>query len=347
MVMDREEERLKTSGNLVRDPQLNAYVRDLVCKLAGPRCGEIRVYIVSEPRFNASMAPNGTMIVWTGTLLRTRNEAQLAAILAHELSHYIRRHSLQQWRDTRSKTATLKFVQLAAGFFRGGAAVGLVAPLFAEASLMENSRDNEREADAGGLKIMVENGYDPREAAAIWRQLVRETAAGEEPDSPASFLRSHPAPEERLQALQAETAQVWAGGFDGTTGTEAYRAAILPHRGRYLADDLALREYARSAELLAILKEDGAALGELEYFEGELYRKRNEDGDVERAIAAYRRAVAGNEQAPPELQRSLGLVYMKAGSTEAAHEALRRYLAERPDAPDRKVIDQMLGGKDG
>ena len=338
MVMDREEERLKTSGNLVRDPQLNAYVRDLVCKLAGPRCGEIRVYIVREPRFNASMAPNGTMIVWTGTLLRARNEAQLAAILAHELSHYIRRHSLQNWRDARSKTTALTFVQLAAG----SSVIGAIAPLFTYASIMANSRENEREADSLGQQIMVENGYDPSQAAAIWRQLVRENAAADEPDSRIAFLDSHPASEERLQAMQTGAAQMLATGFAGKLATEEYRAAVLPYRGQYLKDDLALAQYRRSAELLAMLKEDGASLSELQYFEGELYRQRNKEGDAERAITAYRQA-AGDQQVPPELHRSLGLVYMKTGQTDEARRELQRYLNQRPDAPDRKVIGQMLG----
>ena len=101
MMMDRVEGNLKTSGRVVDDPALNAYVSGLVCRLAGPYCGDVRVYVVRAAGFNASMAPNGSMRVWTGLLLRSRNEAQLAFVLGHELGHYLRRHSLQALaRDT-------------------------------------------------------------------------------------------------------------------------------------------------------------------------------------------------------------------------------------------------------
>jgi predicted Zn-dependent protease len=65
----------------VRDPALNAYVRSVLCKVTDDYCRDVRVYIVDVPYFNASMAPNGAMMVWTGTLLRVRNEAQLALVL--------------------------------------------------------------------------------------------------------------------------------------------------------------------------------------------------------------------------------------------------------------------------
>src|SRR5215831_9630937 len=108
MQMDRAELTLRTSANLVYDPALNEYVRQIVCRLAGPHCDGLRVYIVRNPEFNASMAPNGMMLVWTGLLLRMENEAQLAFILGHELGHYLRRHALQQFRDASTKSAFLQ-----------------------------------------------------------------------------------------------------------------------------------------------------------------------------------------------------------------------------------------------
>ena len=68
--MERAETELRRSPLLVRDPALNAYVRDVACKVAGDHCGDLRVYVMDVPQFNASMAPNGMMLVWTGALLR-------------------------------------------------------------------------------------------------------------------------------------------------------------------------------------------------------------------------------------------------------------------------------------
>ena len=70
MQVERAEEALHTSGRVVTDPALTSYVRDVVCRVAGPLCQDIRVYVLQSPGFNASMAPNGAMQVWTGLLLR-------------------------------------------------------------------------------------------------------------------------------------------------------------------------------------------------------------------------------------------------------------------------------------
>ncbi|HVE54757.1 MAG TPA: M48 family metalloprotease, partial [Ramlibacter sp.] len=88
-LMDREETRLRRSPLVVRDEALTKYLRDLVCSLGGEHCTDVRVHVVRTAQFNASMAPNGSMQVWSGLLLRVDNEAQLAAVLGHELGHYL------------------------------------------------------------------------------------------------------------------------------------------------------------------------------------------------------------------------------------------------------------------
>src|SRR5262245_2044818 len=67
-LMDREEARLRRSPFVLRDAELTGYVQDMACRLAGDHCPDIRVVLVRTPFFNASMAPNGLMQVWTGLL---------------------------------------------------------------------------------------------------------------------------------------------------------------------------------------------------------------------------------------------------------------------------------------
>ena len=98
-MMDREESRLRLSPFTLRDAQFTAYIQDIACRLGGEHCPDIRVYLMRTPFFNASMAPNGMMQVWTGLLLRVENEAQLAAVLGHEIGHYVARHSVDQLRE--------------------------------------------------------------------------------------------------------------------------------------------------------------------------------------------------------------------------------------------------------
>ena len=340
MAMDRAEKALKTSGNRVRDEALNEYVSGIVCKLAGAYCPDIRIYLVRVPYFNASMAPNGTMQVWTGLILRTRNEAQLATVLGHEIAHYLRRHSLQMWQDARSKTNVLIFFQIATAA-AGVALAGNAASLIALGSISAFSREHEREADSVGLKLLAEAGYDPREASKIWEQLIREEKAAEDKKSRPLFFASHPPPEERNETLKRLAAEAMKDGLARTAGQERFRAVFLPHRGKYLRDELHVRRFSRTEELLNILLEDGANVGELRYFQGELYRLRGKEGDRDKALDAYRKALASGGT-PPEIHRSMGLIYLKSGESDKARASFSKYLELRPDASDREMIRSLM-----
>ena len=90
MQMNNYEEKLKTSGSRLKDENLENYLKGILCELTPEYCEDIRVYVQDIPFFNAFMAPNGMMVVWTGLLLRVQNEAQLATVIGHEAGHYIK-----------------------------------------------------------------------------------------------------------------------------------------------------------------------------------------------------------------------------------------------------------------
>ena len=339
MEMDRVEESLRTSGHLVTDASVNTYVRDVVCNLATEYCGDIRLYIVQTPHFNASMAPNGAMQVWTGLLLRIDNEAQLAYVLGHELGHYLRRHSVQRWRDARTKTnVAAVFGVLAAAAGQGYA--GSLAQLVALGSVLQFSRDNEREADEIGLELMVKAGYDPREAAKIWSALDKERRAGKD-SQPLIFFATHPPTDERIETLTSLAAKAYTPDRDWADGREAYVRAVRPRRATLLRDDLRLRDFARTEVLLERLLAAEPGSGQLYFFQGELYRLRNGAGDPARALGAYERAAATGA-APPETYRATGLVLMRQGDRERARAAFGRYLTEAPEAEDKQMIQAYM-----
>lgn len=339
MAMDRVEASLKTSGHLVTDARLTGYVRDVVCRLAGPHCADVRIYVVQTPHFNATMAPNGVMQVWTGMILRAENEAQLAYVLGHELGHYVRRHSVQLFRDLRAKAnAALFFSVLTAA--AGVGFVGLLGQLAMLSSVFAFSRDNEREADDLGIELMVKAGYDPREAPKIWEALLKEREAAKDSE-PLIFFATHPPTDERVSTLKslAEKAVPTAGEPD--VGRERFLAAVLPFRAMLLRDELRLRQFARAEVLLERLLAAGVKPGETSFFQGEFHRLRGQPGDDEKAISAYERAVASGD-GPAEAHRSLGLLFMKARDSAKARAALERYLELRADANDREIIRDYL-----
>lgn len=342
-LMDREERRLQRSGFLIRDKELQDYVTAIACRLAGGHCADVRVYLVQTPFFNASMAPNGMMQVWSGLLLRMTSEAQLAAILGHEIGHYLQRHSIERLRDAKSKSAFGQFLGILLS--RAGG-IGGIAQLALLAGMLAYNRDQEREADQIGVELMARAGYAPIEASRVWAQLLEELKAGaqdrEEYWSESVLFATHPPAEERQRTL-AEAAAV--RGAAGRTGEAEYRNALARHRSEFLADELKRRSFGETRVLLermlGALPEDG----ELQYSLGEAYRLRAENEDLKQAIAAYRRAEAMKGR-PAELYRSMGLVHRQLGEDAQAEAAFARYLELKPGAPDGALIRTYLKRSD-
>ena len=337
-LMDRAERRFKTSRFVVREPTLNTYLHDVVCRLGKDYCEDLRIYIIRTPYFNASMAPNGMMQVWTGLLLRCKDEAQLAAILGHEMGHYLRRHTVERWRDMRDKSALGAVLGLGLAVAGAGNA-RVLTDLALGASMFAFSRDQEREADEIGLELMVKAGYTPLGAPEVWEQLIAEAKAGTAERTSSFLFATHPETEERLETLREKSKQ--ADSKSGQRGRDRYDAGLAQVRNQLVHDELALRQYGRSEvvfqRLLAQTPDDGL----LWFAKGEIYRLRDGEGDAERALDAYNTAI-GTTGAPPETYRSIVLVELKRGERQEAEKAFARYLELRPEASDAGGLRMIL-----
>jgi len=340
-LLSREEARLKKSRFLVRDAALNSYVSGVACRLAGDHCPDTRVYVVRSPYFNAAMAPNGMMQVWTGLLLRMDNEAQLAAVLGHEIGHYVARHGVEQLRDAKSRSALGQFLGLAFGAAGVGAA-GSIAQLALLAGMFAYSREHEREADRIGQELMAVGGYPPIEAARVWAQLVAELKAETEWSGDAGgrsiFLASHPDPEERSQAMAQRAAEM--SGNEGEAGRAALARQLRGHRRQWLEDELKRRKSGETIALFERLTRNSDD-GETHFFLGEAYRLRAAEGDGRRALSEYAEAES-RPDCPPEIFRSRGMLQRQAGDEPAARASFERYLLLRPDADDSEMIRGYL-----
>ncbi|WP_430434427.1 M48 family metalloprotease [Methyloversatilis sp.] len=337
-MMDREEEKLRHSRFLLGDAELQRYVSDIACRLAGNHCPDMRVYLVRTPFFNASMAPNGMMQVWSGLLLRASNEAQLAAVLAHEVGHYLKRHSLERMRDARSKSALAQFVGMALGV-AGAGGVGSIAQLGVLAGMFAFSRENEREADAIGLDLMYQAGYDPMEASRVWAQLIDEKD-GESSGGTVLFA-THPASTERRDTL-AQAAGKLGHEHDGAAHADRYRAAIAPVRLAMLQDELRRRVPDSSLRLFDRLMATQSRDGQLLYARAEALKARNDAGDAEQAMTALEEAESLPDT-PPEAQRLRGQLLRTRGDHDGARAAFNRYLELKPTAPDAPMMRSYVG----
>ena len=348
--LERIEESISTSPQLLQAPQLHAYTVRVIERLVGRPAPELRLYLMRNSAFNASMFPSGMMVVHTGLMARVRSEAQYAAVLGHEAGHYFRKHTIQQYRSIRRKSAAMAVVGAAAGAAAGIASSGgswINAAYAINSALLlsvfQFSREDEAEADAYGISLMARSGYSLTAAAEVWKQLIEERKASAEQrnkryrDRSQSVLSTHPPSEDRMTDL-ADTAAYLSSEEprERADGRAEWLAAIAPHRVQLLEEQVKLNDPGASLYLVESLATDGWN-GVLRYQEGEIYRMRAADGDPAKAAAAYAASVALPD-APAEAWRAHGYSLLKAGKTADARDALNRYLAMSPDAKDAGVI---------
>ena len=348
--MTRVEEEIAGSNLLVADPALNTYLRNLIGKVGGPATRDLRIYLARIPEFNAMMFPTGFAVVFTGLLLRMRDEAQLAGVLAHEASHFLLKHQLRQWRDTRRKTDVYSFASMlggmvggAAGYYTGN--LDQLAQLGTILTLFRYNRLLEAEADALGIRLIAEAGYAPLSMAETWEQLIGEIELSaavrrKRPDRGYSIFATHPAPRERMLDLRASAAELTVPGRTYDRGRERYLAALGALRPTLLDDQVKLNDAGASQYVIQTLAGDGWN-GLLRFYEGESLRLRNTPDYDARAALSYAAAVAYPD-APPDAWRWHGIALMKAGRRPEARAALQRYLALAPAAPDAPFVRQML-----
>jgi beta-barrel assembly-enhancing protease len=337
--MERAEQDLRLSPLRVKDEPLQSYVRNVACRVAADYCEDMRVYIVEQPWFNASMAPNGMMMVWTGALLRMRDEAELAVVLGHEFAHFRARHSLQQWRKTKRTSAVMGTFSIAT-LGIGYGLVGLAGQAMGMASLSGHSREREREADAEGLSAAVAAGYDPHAAADVWLRMQREEAASPRSDAPPVFA-SHPDTRDRVVDVTQAADQYHSA--ERFRGEDAYYAATRPHLDRWLQAELSRRMYDVSIQLIEGLAADARDSDRAVFLHylGEAHRLRGNDGDDEAAADYYARAVRLPD-APPAAYREHAMVLKDRGVVTTARHMFRHYLKLLPEAEDRAFIEFYL-----
>lgn len=348
--MERAEEEIAGSNLVIQDPKLAGYLKNVIGTVGGPAAQDFRIYLVRIPDFNAMMFPSGFAVVFSGLLLRMRNEAQLAGVIAHESGHFLRRHMIRSWRDQRRKTDLLAIGSMLAGIGGAGAGVYLgdyvqLAQLGALLSLFQYSREMEAEADAMGAKLMEENNYPPVEMSNIWQQLIGEENASAryrgKHRHKGGLFDTHPSSDARMADLRADATELTVPGKAYDARRERYLSTIGEIRPTLLDDQVKLNDPGASEYLIETLAQDGWN-GLLRFYEGEVWRLRNRPGDDVRADQSYAAAVVYPD-APADAWRWHGISLLKQGRAAEARAAFGRYLTMKPDAPDAAWVRQMMG----
>ena len=191
---------------IVDDRQLAGYIEDMGERLLkqAPESGfPFTFKVVADPSINAFALPGGPVYIHTGVITAADDEAQLAGVMAHEISHVILRHSTSQ--ATKSAPVGALANVLGAVLGEKGGVLGTLGQLGvgvgANALMLKYSRGAEREADIMGARMMSGAGWDPVQMARFFEKLESEGGGGMP-----QFFSDHPNPGNRVEYVREEIA---------------------------------------------------------------------------------------------------------------------------------------------
>jgi beta-barrel assembly-enhancing protease len=187
---------------------VSQYVRQLGTRLASYAPGykwPYSFHVVASADINAFALPGGSIFVNLGTIQAAETEAQLAGVMAHEISHVVMRHSTCNLTKQQTYGTFASLGQLGASILLGngklGSAVAQGIGIGAGLGFLKMSRDYEKQADLLGAGILYDAGYDPRGLPQFFETIQANSGSGG-----AQFLSDHPNPGNRTEYVNAEIA---------------------------------------------------------------------------------------------------------------------------------------------
>ena len=344
IALDRKQSPYQFSSDYgpVQDRRLNSYINRVGLEVAAHSHRPDMPFsfrAVNAAYINAYAFPGGSIAATRGILVELNNEAELAALLGHEIGHVCARHTAEQ--STKGLLANLlvagaAIATSAAGYSDAAGLVQDLGGLGAGALLARYSRDNEREADALGMEYMVRTGYTPRGMVELMEILLR---SGRHKASAIELMfATHPMSEERLRTAE-----------ERARGEYAAMLSRPDHRQRYMEHTAALRrikpaivamqqaqkafagkKYHRAEELLnralKIAPDDYAALVMMAKCQYAMQRKQKAERYALRAARVY----------PQEAQAHLvaGVIGIENRNYGRALQQLTEYDRRLPGNPE-------------
>lgn len=306
-------------GDLITDPTLTAYVQRVGAKMGAvsDRTLPYEFVVLASGVPNAWALPGGKIAVNRGLLLELEDEAELAAVLGHEITHAAARHGAQA--QERAMVAQIGMVAtaVALGEDEDKNAILGAAVLGTALITTKYGRDAELQSDRYGIRYMAKAGYDPQAAVSLQQKFVA-LKKGQKQNWLEGMFSSHPPSEERVAANQRIAANLPAGG---AREREAYQKATAGIR--------------RTKDAYASYDAGRAALAK---------------GDTKAALAAAQKAIVA-EPREALFYSLVGAAEAKAGNAKAARAAYDAALERNPGFfafwLERGLLRQANGDKAG
>lgn len=311
--------------DFIQDPELQYYLSGLGNRIAvnaDLHGSPLQFGLVNNPTLNAFAMPGAYITVFTGLVMATDSEDELAGVVAHEIAHLSQRHiprTLARARERRLPAAAA----MIAGLLIGGQ-VGYAALTTANAALLSDqlkfSRDYEREADAIGIKLLAEAGFDPFGMPNFFSKLERISRL-QSSDVP-EFLRTHPLSLNRLSEAEERAASF---GKRQPSSNPGYLHARAKIRALYGSQTDKVIAYFRSRKAETGGAERDAAQYGLALALARGNRFKAARGEIDDLLARH----------PDRITYQIGRaeIDIEAGDVGAAVKRYRRLVAEHPEEP--------------
>lgn len=336
-------------GEFVLDPELTRYVQSVGERLAEQAqrqdTFDFEFSVLNDSTPNAWALPGGKIVVNRGLLTELESEAELAAVLAHEIVHADAGHGARQ-----QSTGMLAQVGAVASMVVLSSQVEnetarqiamLVPTVGAQLIMQRYGRDAERESDEYGMRYMAEAGYDPQGAVQLQETFV-ELSKERREDWLSGLFASHPPSRERVENNRVTAAELAAGGEIGRERYQQKTVYLRRVKPAYDAYDEAGQALSEKNLELAQKKLDRALAIEprealFMAMQGDILVQQDRSKD---ALTWYDRAIRANEGLfYPHLRR--GQAAFKLGQYDAARRSLERSLELLPTAEAHYLLGRL------
>jgi len=206
---------IRMSGQLVEDPQITEYINEIGHRIAAQTNDgdhEFTFFVVNDPRINAFALPGGYIGVHTGLIDASRNEDELAGVLAHEVAHVTQRHIARSIHASSRQSVLSTALMLgalilgAAGGDADAVQAGMaIAQGTAAQQQINFTRSNEYEADRIGIGALAQAGFDPHGMSSFFEVMSRQQLSAPDERMP-EFLRTHPVTSARIAEARTRSA---------------------------------------------------------------------------------------------------------------------------------------------
>ncbi|MCC5871813.1 MAG: M48 family metalloprotease [Gammaproteobacteria bacterium] len=330
-------------GEYVLEPALSNYVADVTARLARLSDRELpyEIVVLNSSVPNAWALPGGKMAINRGLLLELESEAELAAVIGHEIIHAAARHGARNIERGMLLEGAMLIAAMAAEDTQYLPFVVVGAQLGAALITQRHSREAEREADLYGMQLMHRAGYDPYAAVTLQETFVR-LSEDRRSNWLTGLFASHPPSAERVANNRATAERL---GSNGELGRDSHQQAIAELRRRAPAFEaadagraaLGKRDYAAAeAKILEAIELEPAEAS----FHGLLGELRLRQNRPEAAIAAFDRALERHEGYYGYWQ-GRGLAQLQLGQRPAARSDLERGASLLPTAIAMNSLGQL------